>query len=131
MGDVMVDSSDLIVRVGPDDNGQDDDQGVVAALARRLRAELLDLDVERVEPLTEDTAPEGAKGLSSLTGALAVRLGVAGLKTMVERIRDWAARNGRSVEVTINGDTVKVTGATPQQQEVLINAWLARHAPSS
>jgi hypothetical protein len=49
----------------------------------------------------------------------------------VARIRDWVSRTGRTVEVTIDGDTIKVTGATAQQQETIINAWLARHAPSS
>lgn len=124
----MVNGSDLVVWVGP---AADDDPEELATLARRLRAELLDLDVDQVEPLTEDTAPEDAKGLSSLAGALAVQLGAASLKALVARIRDWVSRNGRTVEVTIGGDTVKVTGATPQQQETLINAWLARHAPGS
>ena len=100
-------------------------------LARRLRAELLDLDVDSVEPLPEEAAPEGTKGLSGLAGALAVRLGVAGLKKVVARVRDWASRNNRTVEVTIDGDTVKITGATIEQQEQLVNVWLARHAPGA
>jgi hypothetical protein len=33
-----------------------------------------------------------------------------------------------AVEVTIDGDTLKVTGATAEQQEQIINVWLARHA---
>ncbi|MFC6022242.1 hypothetical protein ACFP2T_39560 [Plantactinospora solaniradicis] len=126
------DGADLVVRVIPADGDQEDgEREELAGLARRLRAELLDLDVELVEPLTEDTAPEGAKGLSSLAGVLGVRLGVAGLRVVVARVREWASRNGRTVEVTIDGDTVKVTGATAQQQEQLVNVWLARHAPGS
>jgi hypothetical protein len=35
------------------------------------------------------------------------------------------------VEVSIGGDTLKVTGATSQQQETIIDAWLARHVPSA
>lgn len=58
-------------------------------------------------------------------------MGLAGLEAVLAKIRDWVTRNGRSVEVTIDGDTVKVTGATSQQQEQIINAWLARHAASS
>jgi hypothetical protein len=33
------------------------------------------------------------------------------------------------VELSIGGDVLKVTGATSQQQEKIIDGWLARHAP--
>lgn len=56
----MVDKPDVIVCVDATDDG---DQEETAVLARRLCAELLDVDVELVEPLTQETAPEGAKGL--------------------------------------------------------------------
>ncbi|MFC5006327.1 hypothetical protein ACFPIJ_51965 [Dactylosporangium cerinum] len=125
---MMVDGPDVIVRVSPGDGGDDEE---VAALVRRLRAELLELDVERVEALTEDTAPDGAKGLGSLVGLLGVTLGSAGLSSVLAIIRDWATRNNHAVELTIDGDTVKVARATPQQQEQLINAWVARHAGSA
>jgi hypothetical protein len=35
------------------------------------------------------------------------------------------------VEVSIDGDALKVTGATSRQQEMIIDAWLARHAPGA
>lgn len=119
---------DLIVRISP---AADGDEEEAAGLVRRLRAELLDLDVEAVEPLTTGTAPEGAKGAASLVGMLGVRLGAAGLKAVFGKIRDWVSRNGRSVEVTIDGDTIKVTGASMEQQEKIMNVWLARHASGS
>jgi hypothetical protein len=121
----VVDSCDLIVRVDP---AAVEDGEEAAWLARRLRAELLDLDVEMVELLTTDTVPDGAKGASSLVGMLGVRLGAAGLKAVLDKIRDWVSRDSRSVEVTIDGDTIKVTGVTTAQQEQIINVWLARHA---
>jgi len=55
-------------------------------------------------------------------------LGRAALAAMVAKVRDRVTRNGRKVEVTIDGDTVKVTGATAAQQEQIISVWLARHA---
>lgn len=124
----MVGSSELLVQVSPD---TDNDQEDLAGLAWRLRAELLDLDVDTVDPLTEDNVPEGAKGLATLAGSLAVRLGDAGLKTVLTKILDWALRNGRTVEATIDGDTIKLTNATREQQAAVLDAWLARHAAPS
>jgi hypothetical protein len=44
-------------------------------------------------------------------------------------VRGWSSRTGRTVEVTIGEDTLKLTGVTSQQQEKIIDGWLARHAP--
>jgi hypothetical protein len=50
---------------------------------------------------------------------------------VVTAVRDWAARNNREVELTIDGDTLRATRISAAQQEKVIDAWLARHAPSS
>lgn len=75
MGDVVVEGADLILRVNPAANSDEEE---TAGLARRLRAELLDLDVDAVEPVSNGRIPERAKGLSSLPGMLAVRWGWPG-----------------------------------------------------
>jgi hypothetical protein len=124
----MVEASGLLVRVT---SFSDDDAGEAAALAQRLCAELLDLDVDAAEPVSGGVIPEGAKGLPSWAGVLVVRWCAAGLRVVLAKIHDWVLRNGRSVEVTIDGDTVKVTGASWEQQEKIINVWLARHATES
>jgi hypothetical protein len=116
---------DLLIRVNDE---PDDDAEQIAELVRRLRRELLELDVDSVETVSDDVLPEGAKGVSALAGMLGVRLASVGLKALVSRIREWAARSGRSVEVTIDGDTIKITGASGEQQERIMNVWLARHA---
>jgi hypothetical protein len=54
---------------------------------------------------------------------------VDGLRALVTTVRAWASRTGRTVEVSIDGDALKVTGVTSQQQGEIIDAWLARHAP--
>ena len=66
-----------------------------------------------------------------MAGMLAVRLGGAALVTLVKKIKDWATRNGRSVEITIDGDTLKVTGISEARQEQLIDVWLAKHSPGT
>lgn len=119
---------ELIVRVLPE---LDDDQEHTAALARRLQTELLDLDVHAVHPMPDDVAPEEAKGIGDVVGVLAVWTGKTMLTAIMAKVRDWASRTDGTVEVTIDGDTIKVIGKTSARQDQLIDAWLARHALDS
>lgn len=116
----------LIVQVLP---VADSDAEELADLAGGLYAELLDVDAASVAPLTAAAAPEGAKGLGTLAGWLVAQFGTLdGLRATVAAVRAWASRTGRTVEVSIGGDVLKVTGVTSQQQGEIIDAWLARHA---
>jgi hypothetical protein len=125
----MADADGLILQVLP---LADSDAEDLADLAGRLHAELLGVDGASVAPFPADAAPEGAKGLGDLAGWLLVQFGTLdGLRTVVAAVRGFASRTGRTVEVSIGGDELKVTGATSQQQEKIINAWLARHAPGT
>ena len=122
----MADVDELVLQVLP---VADSDAEELADLAERLRAELLGVDTASVAPLTAKSAPAGAKGLGALAGWLAVQFGTLdGLRAVVAAVRGWTARTGRTVEVSIGGDALKVTGVTSQQQEKIIDAWLARHA---
>lgn len=106
----------------------DSDTEELADLARRLHAELLGVDAVSVAPLPAEAPPEGAKGLGDLAGWLLVQFGTPdGLRAVVAAVRGWTSRSGRTVEVSIGGDALKVTAATSQQQEKIIDAWLARH----
>ncbi|MGH3287112.1 MAG: hypothetical protein ACRDPD_20910 [Streptosporangiaceae bacterium] len=123
----MADADGLIVQVLP---VADSDTEELADLAGRLHAELLGVDAASVAPLTADAAPEGAKGLGDVAGWLLVQFGTPdGLRAVVAAVRGWTSRTGRTVEVSIDGDALKVTGVTLQQQGEIIDAWLARHAP--
>ena len=123
----MADVDGLIVQVLP---VADSDAEELADLAGGLHAELLGVDEASVAPLPAEAAPEGAKGLGDVAGWLVVQFGTLdGLRAVVAAVRGWASRTGRTVEVSIGGDVLKVTGVTSQQQEKIIDAWLARHAP--
>jgi hypothetical protein len=123
----VVDVDELILQVLP---VADSDAEELADLADRLHAELLSIDAASVAPLTAKAAPEGSKGLGTLAGWLLVQFGTPdGLHAVVAAVRGWARRTDRTVEISIGGDALKVTGVTPQQQGELIDAWLARHAP--
>lgn len=98
-------------------------------LLRRLRIELLDLGIEEVKIVADPPPPDGAKGLPGVNATSAmIYLGKIGLQAIVARLRQWVFRSGCSIEATIDGDTIKITGATPEQQDTVLNAWLQRHA---
>jgi hypothetical protein len=121
----MADSGELLLQVYP---APDDDAG---ELAGWLRAELLDLDVQAVDRLSGDAVPGGAKGVADIAGWLSVQLGTEALRIVLAKVADWVARNDLLVEVTEGGDTLKLGRATREQQEKIIDAWLARHPPGS
>ena len=121
----MEDGDGLILQVLP---VADSDTEELADLAAELHAELLSVDGTSVAPLPAGAAPGGAKGLGDVAGWLVVQFGTLdGLRALVAAARGFASRTGRTVEVSIGGDHLKVSGVTSQQQEEIIDAWLARH----
>ena len=114
------------------DAGPDSDAEEVTELTGRLRSELLDLDVERVDAKVGGEAPEGAKGLELLElGGLVVRFvadsGV--LSSIANTTVAWLQRQrARSVKLTLDGDTLELTGVSSAEQDRLIDLWVARHA---
>lgn len=110
----------------------DTDDQELAELAFRLRGELLDLDVEAVESASAGQAPADAKGIGLLAiGGLIVRFALSPdvLRSVVSGVRSWAARQRvLSVKLTLDGDSVEVTGPRSAGQDRLIDLWIARHA---
>jgi hypothetical protein len=104
----------------------------LAQLAGRLRAELLDLDVDAVRQPERGEAPEESKGAGWLAaGELAVRLVTSPevLAAVIAGIRSWLGRNSaRSVKLTLGGDALEVSGVSSAEQDRLIELWVARHA---
>ena len=114
------------------DAGPDADAEELAELTRRLRAELLELDVDAVEPATAGPAPTGAKAVELLAiGGLVVRFAMRSevLRSVVDATTAWLGRQqGRSVKLTLDGDTLEVTGVSSDEQRRLVDLWVARHA---
>jgi hypothetical protein len=124
----MTDSGELVLQMCP---ASGDDAGELAKLAGWLRSELLDLDVAGVEPLPGEAAPAGTKGAAAVAEWLLVQLGPEALRAVLAKVADWVTRNDRVVEVSYGGDTLKLTRATRDQQEKIIDGWLARHPAGS
>jgi hypothetical protein len=108
-------------------SGEEDQE--IAYWSRALLADLSDVSGAAVDPV-EVRAPEGAKGLAATAGALAARVGAERVKALIEAVRAFTARTGRTVEISIDGDVLRLTGASREVQQLAIESWLARHPGS-
>jgi hypothetical protein len=115
------------LQAGPDAGAEE-----LAQLVGRLRAELLDLDVDDVQQAARAEAPEESKGAGWLAaGELVVQLAASAqaLMSIIAGVRSWLGRNSvRSVKLTMGGDALEVSGASSAEQDRLIGLWVARHA---
>jgi hypothetical protein len=103
----------------------------VEVWTQHLSDDLSFLDDAWIERVPEK-APEGSKGIGSATGTLVARVAnLDALKALVKAVGEWTARTGRTVEVSVDGDVLKLTGASREQQDRVIEAWIARHNPSA
>ncbi|MGK5498313.1 hypothetical protein [Streptomyces sp. URMC 125] len=118
-------------------NGDDAERLELATSA--LREELLELDVERIEAVSAGPALDGTRALDvAEIGALLVTVAQApvALHELVTAVRHWLARGAasgsadRTAELTIDGDTLKVTGVSAETQDRIVEAWLRAHAPA-
>jgi len=118
----MAGAGQVSVRI---DNDADTGDEELALLTRRLRGALLELDVLDVEP-GSGPPPEGAKGAAAVLGWLWVTIGGEAIKAVVDRVADWAASNGRTVEITVGDKTLKVSKVSRDEQRELIDTFLAQ-----
>lgn len=108
--------------------GPEADEEEVALLAHRLRENLLELDVEAVEPFRAGAAPVGAKGDPVTLATLAVTLAPMALTEVMKALQAWLSRHERaSVSVESGGEKIVVTGSPSKEQQQLIKAFVSRH----
>lgn len=103
----------------------------VAEATLQLRRELLDLDVETVEPGRAGEPPPGARGVDFVAlGSLVVTIADSGvLDPLLGALRSWLGRRPqRSIKLQLGGDVLELTGMSSEEQRRLTNAWLRRHA---
>jgi hypothetical protein len=110
----------------------DADADEIDRLAHSLREELLQTDLEDVRPVSIGSAPEGSKaGEVVQLGVLLVAVAPTALQAVVDAIRRWRERqHGASVTITLDGDSIELGRATPEQQDELMHAFLTRHGTS-
>jgi hypothetical protein len=111
----------------------DEEQDDVARWSTRLINELLGLDsVIAASPAGELSAEplDGIKGTGSLTRIL-VQIPAAGLGVLVQFLRTWVSLTGREVEASIDGDPIHIQGASKEQVDQVMAAWIASHRPGT
>ena len=110
----------------------DTDAEELTQITGRLRAELLDLDVDTVRQPVLGEAPEDAKGAGLLAaGQLVVGLVATPevLASVIGAVRSWLGRNrARSVKLTMGGDMLGVSGVSSAERDRLIDLWVGRLA---
>ena len=103
-------------------------------LARILRQELLQLEVEDVAWLPAGQPPPGSRAVDvAAVGGLLVTLSqsVEGLRSVVLTVKSWLMRGDRThrtVRLEIDGDVLEVSEASPADQQRLIDFFIGRHA---
>jgi hypothetical protein len=111
--------------------GPEADAEEVAGATAQLRLELLDLDVESVEPVRGNAPLPGAKAGELVTlGALAVTVAQSKLiVSIVTAVRAWlTGSQQRSIRLELGGDVLELTGVSSAEQQRLTDEWLRRHA---
>lgn len=106
------------------DAGEEDGEAVLWGMD--LARELSELDDAKIEQVSRER-PDDAKGLGEFASTLA-QAPAEGIAAVIHFVQAWVTRTGRTVEASIDGDTIKIAGASRDQQDRIIDAWLVRHA---
>ena len=98
-------------------------------LTEGFRAELLALDVEDVSCVREGEVPPGSRAVDlAAVGALLVSVkgSMQFLGQLVAAARSWLTRSsaGRTVELTIGDKTLRMTNASSDQQDRLVEEFI-------
>ncbi len=99
-----------------------------AELARRLRQQLIEADVDSVEFTRPGNLPPGAKGDPASLFALAVSVAPAAVTAMFGMLQVFLSRHDRaSVTVESGGEKLTLTGTLSSEQKQMVEAFLNRH----
>jgi hypothetical protein len=106
------------------------DDAELDELARQLRTEIQDLNVDSVDPVSMGSAPEGTKALDlTAIGQMAVTLAPAIVPPLFELLRSWVERKPSTpvkIRVKVGKRTAQIeydpTKTSAKELEALIKA---------
>ncbi|MEV2231867.1 hypothetical protein AB0H69_25335 [Streptomyces phaeochromogenes] len=105
----------------------DSDLEELESLTLELRERLLELDVDGVDPVQQETVPAGTKVGGALTaGALIVAVGLPALRMVLDLLKTWIEnRPVRTVSVTIGENALEIQAVSSADQRRLIETFIA------
>ena len=100
------------------------------AWASSLRRDFLDAGAEDVQE-EHSPAPDGSRAVDGLIAGLIVKAVPGTVALIVQAIRSSLRRSSapRRISVRIDGDELVLDGATSEEQDQLVAAFVARHSP--
>ena len=120
---------DMVVLLDPD---PELDAEAGERLARQLRNELRELDVDSITNPVTKPAPERAKSadVATLTEIILTMSAAGGVfPTALGLLRDWLGRHAlrHHIKVTIDGDTIELDSASLAERQQMISDFVQRH----
>jgi len=104
-----------------------EDSEILDTYSRRLKEELLELDVDSVEHSSTTDAPKGSKGigLASL-GEMVLSMAPIeyGVSSVVNAVQSFAGRNQCNVRVDIGSNSIEIQGTSDEEQRKLVDAFI-------
>jgi len=125
----MAEPTSVPTRVTVEITDADGDAHHLDDLTRRLRDELLELDVA-VGPASAGDAPPGARSVELVAlGTLLLTIAQSPvLASVIDAVSRWLGqRRNRTVRLDIGGDVLELSGVGDAEQRRLVDAWLNRH----
>ena len=104
-----------------------EDSELLDTYSRRLKEELLELDVDSVEQISKTDAPKGSKGvgLASL-GEMVLSMAPIeyGVSSVMGAVQSFVGRNQCNVRVDIGSNSIEIQGTSDEEQRKLVDAFI-------
>jgi hypothetical protein len=112
------------------EKSSDEDDERLGKVTSQLRQDLLDLDIEKVEPDRTGKIPEGARGDPFTLGTLILTLAASGgvFSKLIDTLQLWLNNRGsRHLTLEMDGDKLVLDGNPTKSQQQLIDLFINRH----
>ncbi len=119
-------SDNLEIRVKIEGEIREDPE-LLDTYSRRLREEILELDVDSFEYESQADAPKGSKGIGTAVGDMLLSLGPLdyALSGVMGAVQSFATRNDQcSITLEIGGNMISIDGTSSEEQKKLVDAWI-------
>ena len=123
----MIELSTLKIHL---EQSPDEDDERLGKITSQLRKELLQLDIENVEPDRTGKLPEGARGDPFTLGTLILTLAASGgvFSKLIDTLQSWLNNRGsRHLTLEMDGDKITLDGIPTKSQQQLIDLFINRH----